>query len=160
MEKVKRSNQIVRILPPATTFRPMDGRRYTFTHSKKTGEVCVSIGYHFDYSIIDPKSRDEILAAWTYQTGQYILAVTVLVNDGSFDEKTAKRRYDEFRENLATAIGTMINGDRRFFEYFPWLLDAPIYVHFEWKRSNNKPPGYYGKPRQYLEKNHTTSLQK
>ncbi|MGE8081491.1 staygreen family protein [Peribacillus loiseleuriae] len=52
-------------LPFVTEGLPVDGRKYTLTHSDVTGELFLSIGNHYDLPAINLKIRDEVLAKWT-----------------------------------------------------------------------------------------------
>lgn len=136
--------------PPSSVFHPMDGRKYTMTHSDVTGELFLSIGCHYDMEKLNPKMRDEVLAEWTRVMGQYTLSGTVYVSGGEFDENMAKVRYMIFKKELPLALSAIVNGDRGFFTYFPWLLDAPIYVRFESFFSEFHQLLFFGTPRQYL----------
>ncbi|WP_421385007.1 staygreen family protein [Bacillus salacetis] len=138
--------------PPASVFNPMDGRKYTLTHSDTTGELFLSIGCQYDFNKVNPAMRDEVLAEWGRVMGQYTLSGIVYVSGGEFDENLSKVRYMIFRKELPLALSAIVNGDRGFFSYFPWLLDAPIYITFESVFPEFNQVHYYGTPRQYLTK--------
>jgi hypothetical protein len=138
-------------LAPVTAFRPVEGRKYTLTHSDETGELFLSIGNQFNYSAIDPKLRDEVIAEWVPKKGEYILFGRVHVSEGEFDEKYAKVRYLIFNKELPLALSAMIFGDQYFFTNFPWLLDAPIYIHFESNFPQYNHIKRFGTPRYYLQ---------
>ena len=54
----------VTFIPPANSFQPIEGRKYTLTHSDLTAELFLNIGYMFNYEKINPIMRDEVLAEW------------------------------------------------------------------------------------------------
>ncbi|KQL19435.1 staygreen family protein [Cytobacillus solani] len=140
----------VQYLPPATEFRPVDRRKYTWSQSKTTGESCLSIGYHYDFNVIQVEYRDEVLAEWIPQMGQYVLSGKIFISDESFDEKYAQIRFLIFQREARQALAGMIYGDRTFFTNYPWLLDSPIYIHFQSNYKEYNKIIYYETPRQYL----------
>ncbi len=139
------------ILPPATSFQPADGRKYTMTHDDYTGELFVSIGCRFDDSRIG-ELRDEVLAEWVPCNGQYMLSAQVLVSDGGFDEQTADKRFRIFRREMDKALAAIVIGDMPFYSMFPWFLDFPIFVQYRsiYPQYNKIIP--YDTPRTYLNK--------
>ena len=42
-------------LSPADTAQPLEGRKYTLTHSDRTAELFLDIGYVFNFEAINPK---------------------------------------------------------------------------------------------------------
>ncbi|MBP2239882.1 hypothetical protein J2Z40_000435 [Cytobacillus eiseniae] len=140
----------VNYLPPATEFRPVDRRKYTWTQSKTTEESFLSIGYQYDYNAIHMKYRDEVLAEWIPQMGQYVLSGKLFISDNTFDEKYARIRFMIFEREVKMALAAMINGDRTFFANYPWLLDSPIYIHFQSNFEEYNKMIYFETPRQYL----------
>jgi hypothetical protein len=135
---------------PATTSRPIEGRKYTLNHSDSTGQLFLTIGNEYDSSAINPKFRDEVLAEWVPKMGEYMLWGRVYVSGGEFDEKTAKVRFMMFQKELDLALKAIIYGDQTLFTYFPWLLDAPIYIQFDSIYPQFSQIKYIGTPRQYL----------
>lgn len=140
----------VQYLPPATEFRPVDRRKYTWTQSKTTGESFLSIGYQYDLNAIQMEYRDEVLAEWIPQMGQYVLSGKIFISDESFDEKYAKIRFMIFQREARQALAAMIYGDQTFFSNYPWLLDSPIYIHFQSNYKEFNHIIFYETPRQYL----------
>ncbi|RIW38367.1 hypothetical protein D3H55_02175 [Bacillus salacetis] len=139
-------------IPPASIFYPMDGRKYTLTHSDLTGELFLSAGCVYDMAKIDPLMRDEVLAEWVRVMGQYTLSGKVHVSGGEFEKNLSKVRYMIFQKELPLALTAIVNGDNGFFTYFPWLLDAPIYISFESIYPEFNHVQFYGTPRKYLTK--------
>jgi Staygreen protein len=137
-------------LPPASIFYPIDNRRYTLTHSDTTGDLYLSTGCHYDFPKINPQMRDEVLAEWRREQGQYTLCGKVYVSGGEFDEKLSQVRFMIFKKELPLALSAIVNGDEGFFIYYPWLLDAPVYIYFESVYEQFNQVLYFGTPRQYL----------
>ncbi|MEL3972225.1 staygreen family protein [Rossellomorea oryzaecorticis] len=140
----------VTYLPPASIFNPIDNRKYTLTHSDLTGELYVSIGSQYDLMKINAQMRDEVLGEWRREQGQYTLCGKVYVSGGEFDEKLSKVRFMIFKKELPLALTAIVNGDQGFYTYYPWLLDAPIYIYFESVFDEFNQVIYFGTPRQYL----------
>jgi len=151
MTKIPNDRLQTILLPPATEFSPVEGRKYTMTHSDVTGQLFVSIGYVYDYSKIT-QMRDEVLAEWVPHVGQYVLLGKVYVTGGEYDENTTKIRYMIFKKEMETAIQAIVQGDEAFFCHFPWFLDFPIYIHFESVNHNYNHVLYFGTPRYYINK--------
>jgi hypothetical protein len=135
---------------PATQFRPVEGRRYTLTHSDTTGQLFLTIGTHYDYLAINPQIRDEVLAEWVPQMGEFALIGRVYISGGEFDENYAKVRFKIFQKELNLALTAIVYGDQAFFCNFPWLLDAPIYIQFESIYPQFNRMFYFGTPRYFL----------
>ncbi|BCB03799.1 staygreen family protein [Bacillus sp. KH172YL63] len=149
MSEFKPENLVVTHLPPASSFYPIDNRKYTLTHSDSTGELCLSIGCHFDPSHINPAMRDEVKAEWRRDLGQYTLAGTVYVSGGEYDQQLSNVRYMIFKKEIPLALSAIVNGDEGFYTYYPWLLDAPIFICFESVFPQFQQTIYFGTPRQY-----------
>ena len=137
-------------IPPVNTFGPIEGRRYTLTHSDDTGELFLSIGKNYDLSAVDPKLRDEVLAKWQTRCGEYLLLAKVYVSGGEYDIKFSQVRYMIFKKELKLALTGIVYGDRHFYTNYPWLLDCPIFVQFDSVYPEYNEVLYYGTPRQYL----------
>ncbi|WP_413299310.1 staygreen family protein [Bacillus sp. 1P10SD] len=135
---------------PATPFRPVEGRKYTLTHSDTTGQLFLTIGCEYNFSAINYSMRDEVLAEWIPQFGEYSLCARVYVSGGEYDENYTKVRFMIFQKELNLALKAMVNGDQALYSNFPWLLDAPIYVHFESIFPPFNQVIFYGTPRNYL----------
>ncbi|WP_044336981.1 staygreen family protein [Rossellomorea aquimaris] len=150
MSEFKPEKLAVTYLPPASIFNPIDNRKYTLTHSDTTGELFLSVGCHFDLEKINPSMRDEVLGEWRRDLGQYTLRGTVYVSGGEFDQQLSKVRFMIFKKELPLALAAMVNGDKGFYTYYPWLLDAPIIICFESVFTEFQQTLYFGTPRQYL----------
>ncbi|WP_019156756.1 staygreen family protein [Robertmurraya massiliosenegalensis] len=150
MSKFNPSKLKVTFLPPATPFKPVDERKYTMTHSEETGETFLTVGYCYDESCINPKIHDEVMAEWIPRMGQYILNGKVHVSNGEYDEQNSKIRFMIFQQEIAFALTSIVYGDRALYQYYPWLLDSPIYIQFECVYPLYHQLLYFGTPRQYL----------
>ncbi|MGA4718603.1 staygreen family protein [Fictibacillus nanhaiensis] len=51
----------IKLIPPTTFIQPVEGRKYTLTHSDITAELFLDIGYMYNYKSINPVMRDEVL---------------------------------------------------------------------------------------------------
>lgn len=142
----------VTFLPPANLYEPVIGRKYTLTHSAVTRNLFLSIGYSYNTYAIDLHLRDEIIAQWTNKNEQLVLFGKAYISGGEFDEKTAGERFYIFQKEMATALKTIINGDKQLYTHFPSLLTAPIYMYFESVYPDFSRVVYYGIPEQYLHK--------
>lgn len=140
----------ITMVPPTTNSHPLETRKYTLTHSDKTGQLFLTISHYFDLSAIDMKLRDEVLAEWYREDGQYLLKAKVHVSSGEFNEQTSKERFLTFQKELPLALSAIINGDQMFYQYYPWLLDAPIQISFESIFPEYSKIYYWGTPRKFL----------
>lgn len=150
MDKFNPSKLNVIYIPPTTEFRPVDHRKYTYSQSNSSGEMLLYIGYKFDKSGVQNNVRDEVLAEWIPQMGQYVLSGKMHISDGEYDEQHARLRFLIFQREVKNAILAMMIGDRAFFSHYPWLLDSPIYIHFQSDYEEYNKMIYYGTPRQFL----------
>lgn len=139
------------ILPPATAFAPVEGRKYTMTHDDVRRELSVSIGYSYDEENITDL-RDEVLAQWIPHLGQYALLGKVHVTNGEYDTNTAQIRYMIFKKEMELSLQAMVYSDQSFYSFFPWFLDFPIYIHFDSVLPQYNQVIYFGTPRNFMNK--------
>jgi hypothetical protein len=137
-------------LPPITEFRAVDQRKYTLAQSKPTGDLLLTVGYQYDHQLINKQYRDEILAEWIPQMGQYVLCGKIFVSDEDYDKQYAQIRYMIFQREAEKTLAAIVYGDRNLYVNYPWLLDSPIYIHFESNYDEYNKILYFGTPRQYL----------
>ncbi|WP_066250395.1 staygreen family protein [Neobacillus drentensis] len=121
----------VKFSPFTNELMPIGCRKYTLTHSDKTGELFLSIGSDYNMAAIDKYTRDEFLAEIISQNNKYILLGTVYVSGGEFDEQTAEKRFMIFQREAKLAITAVIYGDRQFFTHYAHLLDSSIIIKFK-----------------------------
>jgi hypothetical protein len=112
---------------------PLTPRRYTLTHSDRTGRLYLTIGPDYNVKQISGLytriMRDEVLGKWKAD-GDLSLNVHCHVS-GGLVFGTASWRNEIFRQELPLVLESFRYGDRFFFESHPRLDDAPIWVHFE-----------------------------
>lgn len=141
----------MKIIPPANSVQPIEGRKYTLTHSDSTAELFLDIGYVYNYEAINWKMRDEVLAEWQ-KDGQCRLNLVgkAYVDGGEFSIDVSGVRFNIFKKEMNTALKGIIYGDLPFFRDYPVLFDAPIYIYFVSIYPQYRQILYYGTPRQYL----------
>ncbi|MGI8313901.1 staygreen family protein [Halobacillus mangrovi] len=141
----------VTFLPPADSSQPLRGRKYTLTHSDITAELFLDVGYMFNKKAIDTKMRDEVLAEWTMDAWcRFYLIGQAYVDGGEYSKKQAEVRFTIFNKEMTTALKGMIYGDRTFFSFYPFLLDAPIFISFQSMFPEFRQATYFGTPRKYV----------
>ena len=139
----------VTYIPPVTPSGPLEGRKYTLTHSDLTGQLFLSIGCEIDAMNINWEMRDEVVADWRMLNGQYVLTAYIHISKGEFNEQKAQSRYDHFVKMMPVALHAIVHGDQTLFAYYPWLLDSPIYVQFSSNYPDHNKIEYYGTVRHY-----------
>ena len=109
-------------------------RRYTLTHSDRTGELFLTISNEYDTkqtcSLYTRLMRDEVLAEFTKEEGGLVLRVYCHVS-GGFVFGTAKWRYVIFCHELPLVLEAIRFGDRNLFEKTPNLDKTPVFMHFQ-----------------------------
>lgn len=110
-------------------YAPVEGRRYTLTHSDDTGELFLTISSRFAWDKVN-ETRDEVFAQWNRYPGRgYVLEVYLYVY-GPEVSGNPEIRNRIFRENLPLALKAMCYGDRRFIMLHPQLAYSSVMVHF------------------------------
>ena len=109
-------------------------RRYTLTHSDRTGELFLSISSHYDTNKISglytKLMRDEVLAEIVYKGDNLVFNVYCYVS-GGFVFGTARWRYNIFQHELPLALEAIRYGDRTLFENIPDLDEVQVQIHFQ-----------------------------
>jgi len=123
----------VSYLAGASPDGPLTSRRYTLTHSDRTGRLYLTIGPDYNFKQISGLytriMRDGVLAEWK-SDGDPSLNVYCHVSGGLVFGK-ASWRDSIFRQELPLVLETFRYGDRFLFEAYPRLDNAQIWVHFE-----------------------------
>lgn len=141
----------VKLIPPATTVQPIEGRKYTLTHSDITAELFLDTGYEYNYEAVDRKMRDEVLAEWQKdEEGRFNLIGKAYVDGGEFGATISAIRFNVFKNEMDTALKGIVYGDLPFYANYPVLLDAPIFINYESTYPEFNQIFYYGTPRHYL----------
>jgi hypothetical protein len=121
---------------PSTGILP---RRYTLTHSDRTGDLFLTIGSEFNQKQISGfytrLMRDEVLAEWRQAAGSPELHVFCHVSGGLI-LGTASWRASIFEHHMPQVLQAFRHGDRQHFESNPGLDRAPIYIHFQSHKTN------------------------
>ena len=141
----------VNLIPPATFASPIEGRKYTLTHSDMTAELFLDIGNVYNDESINWKMRDEVIAKWVKDSqGRLLLIGKAHVDDDKLNEKASHIRFTIFKKEMDTALKGIVYGDRLFYAHFPILLDAPIYIHYDSVFPQFNQTLYYGTPLRYF----------
>ena len=113
--------------------RPLLPRRYTLTHSDRTGDLFLTIGAEYDRQQISGwytrLMRDEVLAEWQEDDAGPALHVHCHVSGGLVFGPSAWR-FTIFQRELPLVLEALRCGDARLFEGRSELDSAPIWVHF------------------------------
>ncbi|MFD1706627.1 staygreen family protein [Siminovitchia sediminis] len=147
MKKLQSDPCSVAILPPATAYKPVDGRKYTFIMSTSDQHAHLTIGYKYTVSPEEAYTKKMLTAEWRPRLGEYILSGTVHIHDSDTEEVPQSNL--EIQTELPHIISTLIEADKSLYLHVPWLLDAPIYIEINLNK-RHKTIQYYGTPRQYL----------
>jgi hypothetical protein len=112
---------------------PLSPRRYTLTHSDRTGDLFLTIGQDYDRRQISGLytrfMRDEVLAEWQEGEAGPELHVHCHVS-GGLVAGTAAWRYDIFQSHMRQVLQAFRHGDSALFAAHPELARAPVRVHF------------------------------
>jgi len=108
-------------------------RRYTLTHSDKTGDLYLTIGSNFDREQISGwytrLMRDEVLAEWKIEQERFYPHVYCHVC-GGFVFGSASFRDWIFRREMPLVLEAIRYGDRELLANNSRLNQAEIFVHF------------------------------
>lgn len=117
-------------IDPMTPYGPIKDRKYTLIHSDTTGMMFLDISNQYNYKVVNPKLRDEILGSWKLcDNNSYSLILYAYVGNGNL--LNALFKYNAFKYHLNLAIQAIIYGDRDLFKTYPNLTKTPIYVKFD-----------------------------
>ncbi|KNY26384.1 staygreen family protein [Pseudobacteroides cellulosolvens] len=147
MRRLNPEKLYVEFRPGVTITEPIVGRKYTLTHSDMTADLFLTIGLQFAYEKINTM-RDEVLAEWRTNNGFPFLFVYVYV-DGQFGPTVSAVRNAIFRRELPLALEAVRYGDRRFFDAYPVLDNAPIWINFDSTNSEFNRFENWGTPNDY-----------
>jgi hypothetical protein len=117
-------------------------RRYTLTHSDRTGELFLSIGNQYNTRQISKLytrlMRDEVLAE-LISKGERLEFIVYCHVSGGLVIGPPGWRYNIFRSELPLVLEAIRYGDRTLFEINTKLDYVPVYIYFQStkKRFNN-----------------------
>lgn len=131
---------------------PLFPRKYTLTHSDRTGNLFLTIGTEFNTDqisgIYTRLMRDEVLGEWRSQQGGMCLHIMVHVS-GGLVVGTAGQRYAILKREMPLVLSAIRYGDRSYFKANPELDRSPIFVHFRSKNPAYDRVEEYGSPKDY-----------
>jgi hypothetical protein len=108
-------------------------RRYTLTHSDRTGDIHLTIGPEWDKEQISGWYtrclRDEILGEILNNGEKPVLKIHCHVS-GGMALGTARWRYGIFRRELSLVLEAIREGDGILFQENPGLDDMPVTISF------------------------------
>lgn len=108
---------------------PIEGRKYTITHSDFTAELFVTIGLKYAEDKINP-TRDEVLMEITKLRDENIFYGEVVV-DAEGIKGNSKIRNEIFIREMPTALKAIRYADDKLFEEYPDLDKNYIYIKFK-----------------------------
>jgi hypothetical protein len=127
-------------------------RRYTLTHSDRTGDLYLTIGSDFDREQISGcytrLMRDEVLAELKKEQDRFFLHVYCHVC-GGFVFGNASFREWIFRREMPLVLEAIRYGDRELFAKDPTLDQAEILVHFQRPKAEDSKTQQLGRPSDY-----------
>lgn len=113
-------------------------RRYTLTHSDRTGDLFLTIGADYDREQIagfyTRLMRDEILAELQQEERDFLLHVYSHVS-GGLVLGTAGWRYNILHHHMPMVIEALRHGDREMIQARPEIDRAEVLVHFQSSQS-------------------------
>jgi hypothetical protein len=152
MKRLNPENLHTEFLPGTTPEGPITPRRYTLTHSDRTGELFLSVGFDYNQRQISGwytrLMRDEVLAEWKQDENSYSLHVYLHVSGGLVFGR-ASWRETIFRNELPLVLETIRYGDRSLFKTYPELDYGSIIVHFQSSDPNHQKIEEFGIPSNY-----------
>ena len=147
MKRLNPENLRTNFLPGTTSEGQLIPRRYTLTHSDRTGELFLYVGIDYNKHQISGwytrLMRDEVLAEWKQTEDGYSLHVYLHVS-GGFVFGRAGWRETIFRSELPLVLESIRYGDRDLFITYPELQNASIYVHFQSSASRQSKTEQWG----------------
>ena len=132
---------------------PTQPRRYTLTHSDRTGDLFLSIGSEYDRAALRGFQarlmRDEVLAEWGEGDSGPVLHVHCHVSGGWLSFGPPGWRDSIFRHHLPQVLEAFHYGDRALFDAYPALDDASVIVHFHAAQRRYKRTENWGTLKEY-----------
>ena len=147
MKKINPNKVSTEYLPGVTKTSPVNGRKYTMTHSDTTADLFVAIGLHYAENKIND-TRDEVRLEWRIHSQKPILYGNVLV-DGEGVEGNASIRNAIFIKEMPTALQAIRYADQSLFEKYPYLDQVPIYIQFNSTKPRFNKLRYFGTMQMY-----------
>lgn len=131
-----------RFLSGATPTEPIEGRRYTLTHSDRTGELFLSIGRRYDAESLRALQvrleRDEVLGEWVRTGDRWVLELHMMAQGGLPVFGTGSMRRGIFRYYRPVVLDAIGTADARLLAEHPELADAEVIARFHWRRGRSE----------------------
>lgn len=128
-------------------------RRYTLTHSDRTGDLFLTIAQEYDQKKLSDwytrLMRDEVLAE--VLTDDPARMDVFVHTSGGFILGTAKWRDGILRHHMPMALNALCFGDIGYLSSQPELINAPVFVHFHAKQAKYNRIEQWGVISDYLE---------
>ena len=122
-------------------------RRYTLTHSDRTGDLFLTIGGDYNRKQISGLytrlMRDEVIAELKEDEDGPSLHVYCHVS-GGFSFGGGRWRESIFRSEMPLVLEALRYGDRTLFDSNKELDDAPVRIHFQMAKSKNNKVEQWG----------------
>ncbi|MBD8005084.1 staygreen family protein [Bacillus norwichensis] len=147
MEKFQLDEFSVAILPPATTYHPVDGRKYTLIMSTDETNSHLAIGYKYEMSLLHSENKSMLTAEWKPSLGEYILSGKI---HPGIKQSSNSNRSHQTQPEVTKAVSMIVKADKDLFAHVPWLLYAPIYIETESNIHKYRAIQFLGVPKQYL----------
>ena len=136
--KVDSSRTHITFLDGAGPTGPLVPRRYTLTHSDRTGHLFVSIGEDYDAGALASLQvrleRDEVLGEWIVEEGRPRLDLHMAAQGGLPVFGTGRMRVGIFRRYRELVLETLVAADAAQTAAHPELEGAPVVARFHWRR--------------------------
>ena len=129
---------------------PRAPRRYTLTHSDRTGDIFLSVGAEYDARALRALQvrleRDEVLGEWVADEGGPRLELHMAAQGGLPLFGTARMRCAIFRRYRELVLEALRRGDTAFVAAHPELDGSPVLARFHWRRGRElrEPWGHWG----------------
>lgn len=122
-------------------------RRYTLTHSDRTGDLYLTISSDFNREQISGwytrLMRDEVLAEWKKSLDTYCLNVYCHVG-GGFVFGSASLRESIFRREMPLVLEAIRYGDSSLIDSNSRLDQAEVFVYFKKSKTEKCEPEQWG----------------
>lgn len=137
MKRLKPEKLHVQFTSPTTPKGPLTPRRYTLTHTDKTGDLYLTIGTDFNHKQVSGWQtrllRDEALGEWLYSEEGYTLHIYVHVSGGVV-LGTARWRSGILHREMPLVLEAIRYAEQHLVKSWPQLEAAPVTVHFQSNR--------------------------
>jgi hypothetical protein len=125
-----------------TAAGPLSPRRYTLTHSDRTGMLFLVVGAEFDDAALRKLQvrlmRDEVRGTWLFDGAGPRLELHMAAQGGLPLFGSARRRVSIFRRYRALVLAALAQGDAGLLAAHPELADATVVAVFHWRSGRSE----------------------